>query len=164
MSNKEGKTATPSLEELMLMRELREQAEFEERQVAEREAKLAKAARLNARLLRDQRTTEKEIKNQKVCNHEKGNRSYKKSPLPEYNIYAHQLPDGTFFIKCRNACGMRWNQGDTREWLFKRDGEERIVNQTGQSFEDMWAKLPHDSLSRSDVVLSAVGSEAPAKA
>jgi hypothetical protein len=152
----------PTLEEIMLSREIREQAEWEEKQAAQREEKLAKAARLNARLQSEKWALDKEINTQKRCDHQKGSNAFKKSPVPEYNIYAHQLPDGTFFIKCRNRCGMRWNQGDTREFLI-RDGK-KIPNHTGQSFEDMWSKLPHDSLSRSDVVTPAVGSEAPVSA
>jgi hypothetical protein len=162
-SNKEEKKV-PTLNELMFMREQREAAEYEERQVATREASMVRAAKVSARKLRDQRVIEKESKDQIRCNHEKGGNAYKKSPLPEYNIYAHQLPTGKYFIKCRNRCGMRWNQGDTREFLLNRDGQAKLPNHTGQSFEDMWAKLPHDAISRSDVVMAQVGAEAPSAA
>jgi hypothetical protein len=158
------KKATPTLEELMFMREQREAQEWEEKQIATRETKLQHAARVSSRLLQDKQANEKEARDQTRCSHEKGNGAYRKSPMPEYNLYAHQLPDGKYFIKCRNRCGMRWNQGDTREFLFNRDGVPKIPNHSGQSFEDMWAKLPHEAISRSDVVMPSVGSDAPTTA
>jgi hypothetical protein len=160
-SNKETKSATPTLEDIMLMREQREAAEYEARQVAEREDKLLKAAKLNERLLRDQRTSDKEKKNHRSCNHLKGRgpQSGSQAPAPKFNLYAHQLPTGEFFIKCLAGCGMRWNQGDTREFLFNRDGVAKIPNYTGKSFEEMFALLPHDAVSRSDIPLTQPGSE-----
>jgi hypothetical protein len=156
---------TPKLEEIMLQRELREQAEYE-RQVAEREEELkTKAHKFTQRQQRDQRSVSKELQNQKNCNHERGNRAFKKSPIPEHALYAHQLPTGQYFIKCLAGCGMRWNAGDTKETLLNREGPgKHLPNHTGLSFEDMWRKLPHEGISRSDVVMPSVGTDAPAAA
>jgi hypothetical protein len=154
MDSKDQKSAVkPSLEEIMLMREQREQAEYEEAQAAKREVKLQHAANISAKLLRDQRVIETENKHHKSCSHMKGRgpQSGSQAPAPKFNLYAHQLPSGEFFIKCLAGCGMRWNMDDTREWLFNRDGVEKTPNHTGQSFQDMWNKLPHDAVSRSAV-------------
>lgn len=151
------------LEELMLKREIREAEEFEQRQGSLKAQALHFAEKLKNKLQREQRGTDKEIKHQSRCNHHKGNGCYKKSPVPEFNLYAHQLPSGRFFIKCLAGCAMRWDQGDTREMLQNYHGK-RVKNHTGFSFEDMWAKLPHDSVSRSEVSMLGVGTEAPANA
>ena len=167
-TSKEKEPKSSSLEELLtalnaiaLKREQREAAEYEARQVADREAKLLRAAKLNDRLLRDQRTSDKEKKHHRNCNHLKGHgpQSGSQAPAPKFNLYAHQLPTGNFFIKCLAGCGMRWNQGDTREFLFNRDGEAKIPNYTGKSFEDMFAVLPQDAISRSDIPMTQPSSE-----
>lgn len=151
--------------ELALKREKRESLEYEQRQVELRNAANLYASKLKARLEREGRSDAKVLKHQHFCDHQKGHGSYKKPPIPEYQIYAHQLPSGQFFIRCLAGCAMTWVQGDTREILVPsviRAQKEAKPNHTGFSFEDMWAKLPHDALSRSDVVMAQVGSEAPA--
>lgn len=151
--------------ELALAREKRETLEYDQRQ-AELKAKAADyQAKLKARLEREGRSAAKHLKHQRFCLHQKGHNSYKKPPIPEYSLYAHQLPSGAFYVRCLAGCSMTWVQGDTRETLVPssiRNQKGPLVNHTGFSFEDMWAKLPHDALSRSDVVMAQVGSEAPA--
>lgn len=153
--------------ELALKREKRESLEYEQRQVELRNAANLYASKLKARLEREGRSDAKVLKHQRVCDHQKGHGSYKKPPIPEYQLAAHQFPSGEFFIMCLAGCGMKWVQGDTREMLvptWMRSQKEEKPNHTGLSFEDMWAKLPHEALSRSDVVMAQVGSEAPAAA
>jgi hypothetical protein len=150
--------------ELALLREKREMKEFDQRQADLKAAAELYQAKLKARLEREGRSAAKHLKHQQFCPHQKGAGSYKKPPIPEYNLYAHQLPSGAFYIRCLAGCSMTWVQGDTRETLVPnpiRNQKKSLVNHTGMSFEDMWAKLPHDSLSRSDVVMAQVGSEAP---
>jgi len=151
--------------ELALAREKRETLEYDQRQTKMKEDAALYQSKLKARLEREGRSDAKLLKHQRFCDHQKGHGSYKKPPIPEYNIYAHQLPSGQFFIACLAGCSMRWVQGDTRETLVAtsiRAQNKPKPNHTGFSFEDMWAKLPHDALSRSDVVMAQVGSEAPA--
>ena len=161
-----------SLEELLIeqneMALAREKREIEEHE--QRRAKLKADAdlyqsKLKARLEREGRSDTKILKHQRLCNHQKGHGSYKKPPIPEYNLSAHQHPSGEFCIMCLAGCSMRWVQGDTRDTLvptWMRSQKKPLPNHTGFSFEDMWAKLPHDALSRSDVVMAQVGWEAPA--
>lgn len=157
--------AGKSLEELLLeqnrinaAREEREAAEYVEKQAAATEEKLRKAARLRTKLERESRSDTKKQQDQRRCNHEKGQNAYKRKPIPEYNIYAHQLPNGMFFIACRNRCGMKWYQGDTKEFLMPnpvRGNKKPLPNHTGKSFEDMWDKLEKPSISRSEIVMQA---------
>jgi hypothetical protein len=150
--------------ELALLREKRESKEYDQRQVDLKAAADLYQSKLKARLEREGRSAAKHLKHQRICDHQAGHGAFKKPPIPEYQIYAHQLSSGAFFIRCRAGCSMTWVQGDTRETLVPspiRNQKKPLVNHTGFSFEDMWAKLPHDSLSRSDVVMAQVGSEAP---
>jgi hypothetical protein len=161
-----------SLEELLieqnkmaLAREKREIVAHEQHQKELADAAALYQSKLKSRLEREGRSDAKHLANQKFCAHQKGKGSYKKPPIPEYQLCAHQFPSGEFFIMCLAGCGMRWVQGDTRETLvptWMRGQQKPKPNHTGFSFEDMWAKLPHDALSRSDVVMASVGSEAPA--
>jgi len=151
--------------ELALSREKRETLEYAQRQTKLQEEAQLYQSKLKARLERDGRSADKHLRHQRFCDHQKGHNSYKKPPIPEYQIYAHQLPSGAFYIRCLAGCSMTWVQGDTRETLVPsviRNQKKPKLNHTGLSFEDMWAKLPHDALSRSDVVIAQVGSEAPA--
>jgi hypothetical protein len=140
----------PELYQIMLQREQREAEEYTQRQADRAAAETAKKAKDNKRVLNDKRSAEKVIADQKVCSHLKGETAFKR-PHKEFNIYAHQLPDGAVFIRCRNRCGMKWQQGDTREHLFRKG--KKFPNHTGLSFDDMWRRLPEDSFSRSEMQL-----------
>jgi hypothetical protein len=163
-----------SLEELLieqnkmnLAREKREVVAHEQRQAELKAAADLYQSKLKSKNEREGRSNDKTLRNQKYCPHQKGKDSYKKPPIPEYQLCAHQFPSGEFFIMCTAGCGMKWVQGDTRETLvptWMRTQSKPKPNHTGFSFEDMWGKLPHDALSRSDVVMAQVGSEAPAAA
>lgn len=153
--------------ELALKREKREVIEHEQRQTELANAAALYQSKLKNKIEREGRTDAKILKHQRFCDHQKGHGSYKKPPIPEFQLYAHQFPSGEFFIMCGAGCAMKWVQGDTRETLvptWMRSQNKPKPNHTGLSFEDMWAKLPHDALSRSDVVMASVGSEAPAAA
>ena len=163
-----------SLEELLieqnkmaLAREKREIEEHEQRRAEMKAAAELYQSKLKNKLEREGRSSDKVLKHQRFCDHQKGHGSYKKPPIPEYQLHAHQFTSGEFFIMCGAGCGMKWVQGDTRETLvptWMRAQNKPKPNHTGFSFEDMWAKLPHDALSRSDVIMAQVGSEAPAAA
>jgi hypothetical protein len=147
--------APSQMDELIRLTAQREKREQAEQARADQERGDAEQARLNRKQLRDQkdqRVREKEMKLQARCSHEKGLAGL---PRPDgakfYNIYAHRLPDGKIFIQCRDLCAMRWNQGDTREYLI-RDGK-KVKNHTGKSFADMWLLLPRDSFSSSEIQL-----------
>jgi hypothetical protein len=165
MSKEPEASKSMTLEELMqaqnalaLKRELREQAELE-RQDAERlELAATRSVKEKKRQLTDAQSAALEIAQQKSCSHLKNRAGNIEGPHTFHNIYAHQLPTGDFFIKCRNKCGMRWNYGDTKEFLFRKDAKgimRKIPNHTGLSFGDMWLKLPPDSISRSEIVTAA---------
>jgi len=139
-------TKKQTLEELMteqnriaLAREQREAREYAERQAAAEEAKLQQAAKLHQKLLRDKNEAQKKFGDQRACAHLKGIGAHDQN-MTLYNLYSHQLPDGSVFIRCRNRCGFMWLAGDTRETIV-RNGQT-LPNPTRWSYEDAYSHLP----------------------
>lgn len=149
----------PSLEELLakqneiaLAREQRELAEYTERKAKEQEEKLLRAAKIHDRVTRDKQIEQKKHNDQARCAHLKGIGAHDQN-MNLYNLYSHQLPDGTVFVRCRNRCGFMWLPGDTRESIV-RNGKT-LPNPTRWSYEDAYSHCPKKSFSRSTVMRKA---------
>jgi hypothetical protein len=138
--------------ELQLKREEREAKEQARADAERAEIASARQAKIDNRVKKDRDALAKKFRVQVNCTHEKGKAGIPRTDGAKfYNIYAHRFPGGQICIACRNQCGMRWWQGDTREWLI-RDGK-RVKNHTGKSFADMWKLLPNDAFSSSEVAM-----------
>jgi hypothetical protein len=156
LETEKSKTSNKSLEELLaeqnriaLQREERELAEYTERKAAEQAAKLAHAAKIHERNVRDKQIDQKKFQDQARCAHLKGIGAHDQN-MNLFNLYSHQLPDGTVFVRCRNRCGFMWLPGDTRESIV-RNGKT-LPNPTRWSYEDAYARCPKKSFSRSTVM------------
>jgi hypothetical protein len=169
---KETSEVKPTLEELAIIREQREAAR-EARELArwEREESERFAKEQNRKDLR-KREDDKNISlrqarlnKQARCNHRQGQLAQRDTGLPKYALFCHRLPNGEWFVGCIAGCGMKWYQNDTREWLEPspaRGNKTRIPNHTGKAFTDMYALLPPDSTSLSEMPLSVPQIVAPA--
>jgi hypothetical protein len=159
LETEKSKTSNKSLEELLaeqnrlaLAREEREAREYAEREAAKREEKLLQAAKIHDRVLRDKQIDAKKFNDQQRCAHLKGIGAHDQN-MNLFNLYSHQLPDGTVFVRCRNRCGFMWLPGDTRETIV-RNGKT-LPNPTRWSYEDAYSHCPKKSFSRSTVMRKA---------
>lgn len=175
--NDKSKTNTPSLEELLikqnelaLRKDQREQAEWEAKQAAAAEDTRKRAFAVERHMSRDKQKVTEAYNKIKRCNHLMGKGAFRQTPAlagGKFNIHAHQLPGGEYVIGCRNRCGLRLFQGDTAAKLFRTDSQgvfHEYPNASGWSFEDAWAHLPPDSVSRSEVIFVKAGDPAPVAA
>lgn len=154
--------------ELALKKDQREQAEYEVKVANEAEAKRQRQFAKDRFMTRDKQKIEESARKISRCDHLSGRGAFRQTSASaggKFNLYAHQLPGGQYFIGCRNKCGLKLFQGDTATTLFRTDGanvEHQYVNPSNMSFEDAWNRLPADSVSRSEVTFVKAGDPAPA--
>ena len=153
--------------ELALKRDQREQEKWEAEQLAEAEAKRQKQFAKDRHMTRDKQKIAEAFRKSQRCDHLMGRGAFRQTPAlagGKFNIHAHQLPGGQYVIGCRNRCGLKLFQGDTKTTLYRTDSQgvlHEYPNPSGWSFDDAWSRLPADAVSRSEVIFARVGDPAP---
>ena len=110
---------------------------------------------------------EKQLVKQARCRHLKGGKLGPLGGVPNYNVTMHTFIQNIVVGKCNN-CGMKWQPGDTPEFLFRLDGKgvkRRIANHTKQGWTEFQAMQIQstNTPTSSEVPLQAVSVVAPAE-
>lgn len=86
---------------------------------------------------------EKQLVKQARCRHLKGGKLGPLGGVPNYNVVMHTFIQNQVVGKCNN-CGMKWQPGDTPEFLFRLDGKgvkRKIANHTKQGWTEFQAMV-----------------------
>ena len=109
----------------------------------EQNKEVARLARNAQREKSSKAHVEKQLVKQARCRHLKGGKLGPLGGVPNYNVTMHTFIQNQTVGKCNN-CGMKWQPGDTSEFLFRLDGKgvkRRIANHTKQGWTEFQAMV-----------------------